>query len=385
VELSREVLTDTVAAMIDARAQGDDRAGYKVEVSFGGPGTGANRFNFYVVREGGGHRIRAAGDDVRELGDEALSHAKRGDTKAARRWLDWAKPHVRAGSGQDPLRAPPFIELYAGGKGDPKLAAAALCAPGPCAEDARQLLEPALQKASNDAQRTALEHALAQAHHRLKDEQATIDKARSLRRRHPTSKIAIFLELGALWQAKRFREYRDVVQKALAAKDEESEYSWRSALAEVQQELGQLEQAKASYQTLIDRGKADDSTFNNRAWLSLMIGKVTEEDVGYALQAAQLTQFRGTSSMHTLASLYAEIGKTEEAWQTFLKLLELRPDEQPLSYDWYIVGRIAEHYGMIEDARAAYGRVGPSDGKTASSTQRIAHRRLAALPAAAPP
>jgi tetratricopeptide (TPR) repeat protein len=170
-------------------------------------------------------------------------------------------------------------------------------------------------------------------------------------------------------------------QAALRAGDDQA-YLQR-LLAEVSSRLSRFEDAKAAYQVVIDRGQADAGTFNNRAWLGLFADQVTDQDVGFALQAAQLTQFQDVVSLHTLASLYAESGKTEEAWQTFLKLLELRLREQPAGVDWYIVGRIAEHYSLFDSARAAYRLVPRDESQSLTSTYGLAQRRLGALPRSA--
>ena len=102
-------------------------------------------------------------------------------------------------------------------------------------------------------------------------------------------------------------------------------------------------------------------------------------------QAVTLSKFTSYPSLHTLAVLYAEAGKTAEAYQLLLQALEQKEDAAPDSGDWYVFGRLAEHYGMAEVARSYYGRVTPPPSSRSDpiSTYELARRRLAALAPAA--
>jgi hypothetical protein len=54
--------------------------------------------------------------------------------------------------------------------------------------------------------------------------------------------------------------------------------------------------------------------------------------------------------------VYAAGGRPAEALQSLLKGIELEGgDVQP--EDWLVVGKVAEHYGLLDDAVAAYRRV----------------------------
>ncbi|HJW96239.1 MAG TPA: hypothetical protein VJ901_21705, partial [Thermoanaerobaculia bacterium] len=52
--------------------------------------------------------------------------------------------------------------------------------------------------------------------------------------------------------------------------------------------------------------------------------------------------------------------------------------DQPDSSDWYVLGRMAENYGVREAALAAYKRVDKKENDGASVWE-LAQRRLAAM------
>src|SRR5204863_2769104 len=108
---------------------------------------------------------------------------------------------------------------------------------------------------------------------------------------------------------------------------------------------------------LIDGTTANSGDYNNAAWNALFV----EKDLGRALEdARRATSLPGGSTpaaLHTLATLYAETGKTIEARDALLKSMDDAGREDPAPHDWYVLGRIAEDYGATDAAIAAYKRV----------------------------
>ena len=93
-----------------------------------------------------------------------------------------------------------------------------------------------------------------------------------------------------------------------------------------------------------------------------------------------MDQYNEPASLHTLATVYAELGKVSEARDVLMALLQNRDKGDLESADWYILGRIAEHYDVLDEARGAYKNVeAPEDGSYAISTKMLADRRLMAL------
>ncbi len=100
-----------------------------------------------------------------------------------------------------------------------------------------------------------------------------------------------------------------------------------------------------------------------------------------AQRATQMTQNNQYASLHTLASIYAELGKTTEAREILLHAMDITGFDEPQSSDWYVLGRIAEQYGIPQTAIAAYQRVEPAEDPVFEKTSShfLAQRRLAVL------
>ncbi|MGN6110690.1 MAG: hypothetical protein ACTHU0_36645, partial [Kofleriaceae bacterium] len=82
---------------------------------------------------------------------------------------------------------------------------------------------------------------------------------------------------------------------------------------------------------------------------------------------------------NTLATAEAEQGDVTAAKRHEWGALE-RAARKPGPSDWYVVGRIAEQLGLLEDARAAYQKVAPEPEELAAITaHQFAQRRLRQL------
>lgn len=116
----------------------------------------------------------------------------------------------------------------------------------------------------------------------------------------------------------------------------------------------------------VEGAEDEAGDFNELAWMLLEQGRVDDRTLDYAQRAVCLSSYGNPSHLHTLASIYADLGKTDEA---------------PQSHDWYVFGRLAELYGLPDVARKYYKRVPPSGSpeEEAMSTHAPAPRRLAAL------
>jgi hypothetical protein len=100
--LSADVRQDLVLAAWRASVQGDDKTGYRVEIS-STVGESPGRTAFFVVPEGGEYRIAGLGDAPATLGFEALRRLRARDLPGARQWLDWASEEVQLAAAAGPV------------------------------------------------------------------------------------------------------------------------------------------------------------------------------------------------------------------------------------------------------------------------------------------
>jgi tetratricopeptide (TPR) repeat protein len=260
-----------------------------------------------------------------------------------------------------------------------EVSAAALCASGTSNGTALNVLKEA--KGRQDLDPVALHHALAEAALQAKQPEAALREMESLERTHPGSAASRELNLRALWSLKRWSDYESLVRSSLLdhrdASAARSDLLWR--LGAAQSRAGRIKQALATLQGCVDQGQATASIYNSSAWYALFVEPHPATMLPYALKAAQLSSSSSYSMLHTLAAVYIELGMVEETRQTLAKLLELRGHRGPGSATFYIVGALAEAYGLPETARSAYRKVEPDDDSGPIATYVLAQRRLARL------
>jgi transglutaminase-like putative cysteine protease/tetratricopeptide (TPR) repeat protein len=114
---------------------------------------------------------------------------------------------------------------------------------------------------------------------------------------------------------------------------------------------------------------------NNRAWAAVVADKVDRQALEDALSAVKETNRENASCLHTLAAVYAELGKTPEALENLRRAVEIR-GQRMAEEDWYVLGRIAEDYGLNEVAAGLYRKAPAKQLPTAYGIYALAQRRL---------
>jgi tetratricopeptide (TPR) repeat protein len=119
--------------------------------------------------------------------------------------------------------------------------------------------------------------------------------------------------------------------------------------------------------------------YNKLAWLALFQPALGDQALEYARKAVTMSNSQERAILHTMAALYAQTGRYEDARKLMQKCLEMSGDSIPKNEDWFVFGRIAEGYGFLQSARKSYEKVEkPANGEP-NSTWELARRRLAAL------
>jgi transglutaminase-like putative cysteine protease len=379
-QVPRDVLADTVVGIFESTVDGSDQVGYRVRATAKGLNDQPSRSDYFVVKEGTRYLIRSSGDE-NVLGCEALYHLGKQNQKAARQWLEWAAEGQRAGDGEDPLREAPFMRLYAGGKGNLELSAASLCASSSEGKEARQLLMK--QRGAKGVDASAIEHAIAEGLSRGEDAEGALASAEKLLALHPNSTRARDLQLTALWKLERFDTYERLAKKYLedvkpGRSYELAEYSER--LARAQQQNGKLADSRKTLQRVIDDASSYSraNAYNNAAWAALFFSPRPKDMLDQALQGVQLDRSDRYSSLHTLASVYLDLGKHAEAQKALSQLLEIDTGKLQESLH-YVLGGMLEAYGFPEAARSEYQLLEKPKGPAPTATYVLAQRRLKVL------
>lgn len=383
-DLSLQSAMEIGLAAFRETVTGDDTVGYRVRLD--AATEGSFRLVAYVVLEDGQYRIAGLHTTPQILGAEALRRAGTGDLRGARRWLDWAAEEMDASRGEDPLAGKPFSLLWARGReaaeAEVRCAAAALLTEGGSAAvgDAIPQLLACREAAEGDTRRkSAFDLALAQAYLGSSRHAELQETARRLATENPGSDRAFALETLSLTSLGQWDGLRKIAEERLDRSPGDPQAL--RTLADLAEQKGDLDTAERLLLTVVDAGKAGAPDFNDLAWLALVRGRVDDRAIENGQRAATLSGYKDASSLHTLAALYADQGKTAEAYRLLLQSLQAKADEKPEPHDWYVLGQLAERYGLPDTARRYYERVTPPRWREteAISTYKLALRRLEAL------
>jgi len=143
---------------------------------------------------------------------------------------------------------------------------------------------------------------------------------------------------------------------------------------------GEWAAARSALQTLIDKGKATAEDYDRYGWSALFDNSVNDDAVKAARQGVTLTNNSGFDELHTLGSLYAAQGKTNEARDVVVKTMRMSNMAVPNDMLWFVFASIYEKFGIEDAAIEAYEKISKPEGYIgATSTYLLAQSRLKAL------
>ena len=377
--LPLSVAMDLGLAVLRPTVSGDDAVGYRVVMT----SSVADRIRnvAFVVPEDGEYRIAATDKAIATVGKEALRRLDHDDLKGARQWLDWAYDEEAARKGSDPSSQSPFLDLWSrGAEADAeqaRCAAASLMAWDNMPGSTLPILTACRQAAAEGSRQSVLDRALLSVYRGLGQDSEAAETAGRLQEIEPDSAWLYGARVAALLRLRRWDDARRVAEARLARFPDDA--AARQTLVDLALRQGDFDAAESLLQRAADSGKADAEVYNEMAWLQLFRGKADGRTVELAQRAATLSGYKSYGVLHTLAALYAEQGKTAEAYRLILQALEVKGGE-PDESDWYVFGRLAESYGLPDAARRCYEKARPgTDEPSPVSSIHLVRRRLEAL------
>jgi tetratricopeptide (TPR) repeat protein len=359
---------------------GDDTLGYKIALT----ALGRNATTYYIVKASKGYRVLTAIAGGDAVGKEILEQLDAGRKDAARQWLDWSRDSVKRGDADDPLSGPVWTRLWSeGDKADPakmRLAAYAMVAPHRSAPKYLADIDKACATAAED-DKASCDLIRLDAFMSAEKWHEAVELAKALYERYPKSATALDGYAQALAGGRQDAALKSLGEQALQQRPDDA--TTLRTLVAANSAAYQYAQAVAYLKKLQDQGKAEANDYNSLAWLSLFAGPVDDDTLHAAQQANLLTKSDNFSILHTLACVYAGLGKSEQARQSLLQGMDAGEIEKPNSAVWYVFGVIYENYGLKEAAIAAYQRVEKPDTRRElpEDTYLLAQQRMTALTA----
>ena len=380
--LPASVLLDVIAGNMKFSSEGDDSTGYRVSLQ----SLGAKPEQFFVSKEDGAFKIVTDAADYSEAGFEALYLLEAGKEAEARSLLDWMRDRIHKGGGDDPLQGPLFPRFWTvgdtGGHDAIELAAVSLVATTPgSAENIKSMIpmvRAAWEKATAEDKHLDLGLLLATLMGGVEDGPGLREVSAEILTKYPESYVAIDRAGIAARLTKDWSSWNQILASHIAKHpDDEVLLRLKAQFAEDQ---GDFALTRATEQLVIDKGKGGAGDYNQYAWSGLFDGQVGPEVVKAAQQANMLSNSNSFAELHTLACIYAAVGKTSEARELLLKSMTAANLSEPNSAVWFGFGSIYEQYGVNDAAINAYRKVEKPDGPIgATDTWVLAQIRLKAL------
>jgi hypothetical protein len=375
-ELPPDVFLDLIASNLNVTKEGNDEQGYRMAMkSVGGPTTYA-----YVVKEEGKYKVLASGGDLPDIGREVVERLRLGDGKSARVMLDFARDRQTLGGGDDTLEGKVFPRFWTKGlEGDEHNMRAAALALIVDDDSIKRYIAPLEQEsaAAAEAQKTNFDLALAHAYNKLQRWKDLGTVAERLTKAAPTSATAFeFFEISCQMQ-QQWRACEAMVKARLARDAEDLPAQREAARNEIVQ--GEMDKAVEELRHIAGDSRATEADLNQFAWATLFVKSVPEDAIEAAQRANNLGKNSNYAVLHTLACVYAEIGKTTEARDLLIRALDSSQLSEPDSALWYGFGRVAESYGQYDAAIVAYRRVEVPKIPEPTSTFALSQMRLQGL------
>ena len=379
--MSTAVAMDLAGSNLQYQVEGNEKSGWRVRTRTPGAGKSGSMLLF-VIRENGKYVIAATESSAPSIGSNVIRFAESGDLESARTWLNWTREEISAAGGDDPLAGLPFPMYWPKAKQNATLdeirtAAAMLMVPKKTAARALPILLEARAKEQSDTAKAAIDESIVAIYSLQEDWASALPIAERLFTAYPDSPSAFSTYTTALAINGKKKEAEAIAAKRLERTPRDADAL--RALSNIALLTRDYPTAQKLAQRLIDETDPMRNDYNHAAWLALFTGTDYDRAVTHAQQASggEPSPYLG-ASMHTLAALYAETGKSMEARAALLKSMEMRDHLEPDSDDWYVIGRIAENFGVRDTALAAYKKVTKSRTPGASSWE-LADKRLAAM------
>ena len=373
-----DCLLDITISVTTTRVDGNKELGYRLIAKSGEDET------LYLLASTDKGLVLAGGEDNEaEAGAQILRYLEAGNKEAALQWAKWVKEVMFPNEFAEPfLKSMTYFLRQAVDNGDVEAVgyyAAIMLAGSDQAEKAIKVLRDGRAKAETDEQRNAFDVGLVLAYegedHLAKEILATTSR---LHKAWPDSELTFFQHAMANNIFDRWSALDELLAARLAKEPDNEQALTQKLVSYVR--TSDYKAADAFFTDLESKGLATSEHFNTMAWFDLFLPEPTGMALARARTAVNLDK-QSWAKLHTLATLYAEEGRCEEARKTLDRCMQMNGQFSPRSADWFVLGRIAEQYGERGTAVKAYLKVKKPDHdyEIGESTWLLAQRRLEKL------
>ncbi len=225
-------------------------------------------------------------------------------------------------------------------------------------------------------QRRTLALALGNAYERAEKWPELEHFASSLAADRDLAKMAPPFRGVALRHQGRFTEHREALEAELARSPDDERLL--AAIAQVARQEGRFDLSTKAGLRLVELNSNPAENLAEVAF-DAMYSKVDATALERA-QKARMMEQQNPNVLATLAALYAEAGRVDEAHEVLKVRLANAEEKDLANRSWFALGRVAEALKLPEVATDAYGRVKPAE-EGLDRLHALARQRMQALAA----
>ena len=368
-DLPVSVERDYIVGTLQPRIEGTDAEGYHIQYTPPGKPTA---FSLFVVRSEKGYRIAAVSSLPASIGDQLDQILAANNLDTANQWIRWFLSDWQEKS---KLMTITINSVWGPGRYDRE----AILAVSHILRAFSASSANAIQPAESDIDKTPQIIPNALAHFVALSYQFIHDHAASLRVSRRWASNDSPAELRATYQRDLFatgayQQLESLLKTQYSQHPNDQEALWSLVRYYIHKaDIPAAEKLIADHNLSLTA--LDD---NNLAWAGLLAKTSLTDALNYALASVNLTGEKTPYNLNTLAAVYAEMGRLDEAHQVLLKSISLNEGASPQDGDWYVMGRIAEGCGLLTEARDDYQKVTTKDSAP-DSPWALAQARLAGL------
>ncbi len=370
--LTKQSVIDLLLSSMQIKVEGNEVFGYRVSVqSFTAEGR-VREENYFVVREHGSLRIVGTPDLAPALAFQLFGYIDANQRMVSAKWVQWLLEFTELSDAYLP-----FVLLaqegYLNKAEGLRVATLALLMDGPGRLFDTGIVHLAEMLDTKDEFLLSVIHvALAKGYHKHK----RWEELEAVLARTRYSPVLFPLRADLLMQSGRYQELEKFFTDSEPFEQQRLElHRARSRAAEAR---GAYREAHAWAQEAIEHHQATVDDYTRFGWLAMLTGSVNAETEEAVRKALSLTHGLDTDVLDLLAAVCAENGNAAESREAMLRSLSLQELSQPRAQDWFVLGRLAERYGIESAARSSYQRVKPGKGLDAT-VYVITQRRIDGL------
>lgn len=383
--ISVKTFLDLLLADMKFIKESDPEGGYHLKLTQSGLGKNLDS-NYYLIRKGDSFLIAGMDSYSTAIGSRIQEYLNNGKYETAKKWLDWFVDDysVYNRNGDEPLYGRPVQRFWKKhGVKTPEVmkyaAAAILIMDKDTAPAGLKVLEEGVKRKIRGISETSFQYALYYGYQTLDMLEKMYVLSKELYFSNPESDFAWSAYLDSLVLTGRGTELKDAAAKRL--EEDPADNVTVNMLMNYYFSMLNFDKVDEIFNEQVRKNRGTAYLYNSVAWMDLFKPSQDSKGLEYARTAVNLSESRSMAILHTLASQYAAAGRCKEARNTLDEVIRLSGVDEPSSDDWYVLGRIAEEYGMMDSAMKYYQKVDKPEieSEKYNSAYVLAQRRLQLL------